>query len=392
MPRLFLGGSLVLALLCSAPVRAQVAPQTLELGKPLERELTAGRTDAYLLRLSANQIAHVVVEQQGVDIVLSVLAPDGRLFSVDSPNGSAGEESATVAARQAGAYRLEVRALTASDAGRYAIRLDRFVAETEYQTERLAGLGRLWGAVKFFHPFLAYKDIDWDGALIKALPGVKAARTPTEYRSAITGMLDVLADPVTTAQPTSMSDGPSSPAACRRWKLLSPLSTSLSSTPSAGRRHAGPRPQRLGDRRRCWPRSPKPRASSSIAAPALPRALCRLLSGHLSQRAADDRPAGPRSPWQRALSPAQRLCAAARQLSGGYSSAFLTRTPDVIVGQAKEKKPLAVLVDERTPDISAILSGLQAAGAAIVRVGKAGGERGRANHADPVARWRSRYA
>ena len=71
MPRLMVCGSLVLALLCSAPVRAQVAPQTLQPGKPLESELAAGRTDAYLVRLSANQIAHVVVEQKGVDLVIS---------------------------------------------------------------------------------------------------------------------------------------------------------------------------------------------------------------------------------------------------------------------------------------------------------------------------------
>ena len=44
---------------------------------------------------------------------------------------------------------------------------------SENQTERLAALGKLWGAVKFFHPFLAYRDIDWDGALVKAIPRVK---------------------------------------------------------------------------------------------------------------------------------------------------------------------------------------------------------------------------
>src|SRR5438128_2458434 len=67
-------------------------------------------------------------------------------------------------------------------------------------TERLAGLGRLWGAVKFFHPYLAYKDIDWDSALVKAIPLVRAARTPTEYQAAINSMLEVLSDPQTTAE------------------------------------------------------------------------------------------------------------------------------------------------------------------------------------------------
>ncbi len=36
--------------------------------------------------------------------------------------------------------------------------------------ERLAHLGRLWGQVRYRHPYLAYKDIDWDAALVAAIP------------------------------------------------------------------------------------------------------------------------------------------------------------------------------------------------------------------------------
>ena len=45
---------------------------------------------------------------------------------------------------------------------------------------RLAGLATVWGAVKYFHPFLAYRDIDWDKALIETIPKVNAARTAQE--------------------------------------------------------------------------------------------------------------------------------------------------------------------------------------------------------------------
>ena len=62
--------------------------------------------------------------------------------------------------------------------------------------------------------------------------------------------------------------------------------------------------------------------------------------------------------------------------SGGYSSSLVTQTPGALVGVAKEKKPLAVLIDERTPDISGFLSGAQSTGAAIVHVGKAGTSEG----------------
>src|ERR1043166_2054992 len=66
---------------------------------------------------------------------------------------------------------------------------------------RLSGLARLWGAVKYFHPYLAYKDIDWDKALIYTIPKVNAARTREEYRAAISQMLAVLNDSATRVEP-----------------------------------------------------------------------------------------------------------------------------------------------------------------------------------------------
>jgi C-terminal processing protease CtpA/Prc len=57
--------------------------------------------------------------------------------------------------------------------------------------------------------------------------------------------------------------------------------------------------------------------------------------------------------------------------SGGYASSIVTQAPGAIVGQAAGKKPLAVLIDEKTPNLLPVLSGLQAAGAKIVQVGKA---------------------
>ena len=43
---------------------------------------------------------------------------------------------------------------------------------------RLAGLAKVWGTVKYFHPFLAYRDVDWDKALIETIPKVNAAKSP----------------------------------------------------------------------------------------------------------------------------------------------------------------------------------------------------------------------
>jgi C-terminal processing protease CtpA/Prc len=63
--------------------------------------------------------------------------------------------------------------------------------------ERLAALGRLWVSLRYFHPWLAYRAIDWDAALAAAVPRVSAARDRAAYSSAVQQMLDVLGDPVT---------------------------------------------------------------------------------------------------------------------------------------------------------------------------------------------------
>ncbi len=70
----------------------------------------------------------------------------------------------------------------------------------EKRIERLSGLAKIWGAVKYFHPFAAYKDIDLDKALIDAIRKVNAAKTPEEYAAAINSMLAALDDKNTRAE------------------------------------------------------------------------------------------------------------------------------------------------------------------------------------------------
>ena len=72
--------------------------------------------------------------------------------------------------------------------------------------ERLAGLGRLWGAIKYFHPYLADRDIDWDAALVQTIPKVESAESTEDYRRAIDFLLSFLKDPGTrTSEKSSAS-------------------------------------------------------------------------------------------------------------------------------------------------------------------------------------------
>lgn len=69
--------------------------------------------------------------------------------------------------------------------------------QSDPRTERLAALGKLWAAAKYFHPALALPGIDWDQALLSALPLAAAARSDEEYAGAVSAMLAALQDPAT---------------------------------------------------------------------------------------------------------------------------------------------------------------------------------------------------
>lgn len=81
-------------------------------------------------------------------------------------------------------------------------------AAEDARIERIAGLAKLWGAVKYFHPYLAYREIDWDKSLVEAIPKVNAAKTPEEYRTAVNQLLAALGDRSTYAEIATTSSSP----------------------------------------------------------------------------------------------------------------------------------------------------------------------------------------
>jgi C-terminal processing protease CtpA/Prc len=75
------------------------------------------------------------------------------------------------------------------------------------QLERLVGLCKVWGLMKFTHPFLTHRDIDWDAALTQTIPKVQSARSSEEYRQAIKFLLSFVNDPVTRVVASSDQQG-----------------------------------------------------------------------------------------------------------------------------------------------------------------------------------------
>jgi hypothetical protein len=65
------------------------------------------------------------------------------------------------------------------------------------EVDRLLTLARVWAAVKYLHPFILQKQIDWDAALIRTVPKVRAAANDEAFAEAIGSMLKELGDPAT---------------------------------------------------------------------------------------------------------------------------------------------------------------------------------------------------
>src|SRR4051794_24018286 len=64
--------------------------------------------------------------------------------------------------------------------------------------ERLETLGKLWAAVKYFHPRLGYDlALNWDQALLDAVPELVADADEGRYRATVERMLDRLEDSAT---------------------------------------------------------------------------------------------------------------------------------------------------------------------------------------------------
>ncbi len=222
--------------------------------------------------------------------------------------------------------------------------------------ERVAALGKLWAAVKYFHPALAYRDLDWDRALVDALPGAAAAASPGAYAAAVGSMLSVLGDPATRVPPATPAK-PAGGSELIRWAgggtLVATVNPATVNGDAARRLAAAVDQARavVFDLRRhqAWTGAGSSRVGLLFVAAGL---NARLASGVL--RAPGQRSrihSGLAAPWD-----------------GGsvyYHSAFYVRDGALIEGKAAPERPVVFLVD-RTSALPPIAPALQSAGKARI--------------------------
>src|SRR6266545_3759216 len=111
---------------------------SLEPGKPVERELSGGQSHFYKISMTAGQYLRINVSQRGIDALVALFTPDGKnIGEVDDVHTTVGSETVSAIAEAAGAYGIEVRSADkTAQTGRYEIKIEELreaIAEDEYR-------------------------------------------------------------------------------------------------------------------------------------------------------------------------------------------------------------------------------------------------------------------
>ena len=129
------------------------APQTLGPSLPVERQIKGGETQAYQFKLGAGQYARAEVEQNNIDLVVSLFAPDGGLLlTLDGKDGRMWREAVSASAGEAGGmFRVEVKAYgSANVTGSYRVKLGE-IRQTAAQDRRRMEAERLLSSGRSFY-------------------------------------------------------------------------------------------------------------------------------------------------------------------------------------------------------------------------------------------------
>jgi CHAT domain-containing protein/Tfp pilus assembly protein PilF len=135
------------------PARQQNAEiKTLEVDTPIKREADGSTPHLYRVSLTNGQYLRVVVDQQGVDVAVTLLGPKGdQIIKADGPSGSAGPEPLSVIVGETGEYRVEVRLPDKKPpAGSYVIRMEALRSPTQADRDRVAAEQLFWEAYQLF--------------------------------------------------------------------------------------------------------------------------------------------------------------------------------------------------------------------------------------------------
>ncbi|HEY0096810.1 MAG TPA: peptidase S41, partial [Archangium sp.] len=216
--------------------------------------------------------------------------------------------------------------------------------------ERLESLARLWGQVRYRHPALAYKNIDWDAALVAAIPRVEAAKDRAAYAAAVQDMLDELKDPATRIlrpdeQQEGSQKGPSAPVReLRTWEAKDVLVLDLRAVKdSAVLATLRGKPEELRpdiSKAKAVIVDLRARGLEPNTVWAMSTALGRLLPFLISEEL--------QVPGERTVFHSGYRAQTLGGTSGGYTTSFLTTAGEEIAPKADKARPVIFLLDDKS--------------------------------------------
>jgi CHAT domain-containing protein/Tfp pilus assembly protein PilF len=109
-------------------------------GRQVERELAGKEVHIYRIEMAAGQYARIVVDQQGIDVVIKAFSPSNDLISeVDRPHLARGREAISLLADVTSTCALRIQSLENTAArGRYTITLSEIRAAAPRDESRIA--------------------------------------------------------------------------------------------------------------------------------------------------------------------------------------------------------------------------------------------------------------
>jgi CHAT domain-containing protein/Tfp pilus assembly protein PilF len=113
--------------------------QSLDPGRSIERELSTDQSHSYRIALEAGQYLRVNIEQQGIDVTVKLVTPDGKVIADSkSDNGNFGPEIVSMVAEELVEIRLEVCPPDwEAPAGRYEVKIADLRIATEQDRKRV---------------------------------------------------------------------------------------------------------------------------------------------------------------------------------------------------------------------------------------------------------------
>ena len=255
-----------------------------------------------------------------------------------------------------------------------AILLSAFCASASGQNKedariaRLAGLAKVWGTVKYFHPYLAYRQIDWDKALIETIPKVNAATTSQEYQTALNQMLAVLNDKSTRAEliTNTKPNAPAPAASATPVRVengvlyidATQIAQTVTENTSALNAFIADINKSLANAKSVIIDARPTRKATEIEAYYFDTFIRQTLPTMLDKTVV------------LGTTRYRMHNGYATQTGAGYTSyysAIVNSAPKSIAGRSKTKTPpLAFIINENSPAFADILSGMQSAGYAVI--------------------------